>query len=144
VITYVDASALVKRYVTEPWSEQTAELTATAAAVATSLVSRAEVAAALARAARGGLLAERDARRVQRTFAAEWPDFIRLPVTEAVVMRAQALAWDHSLRGYDAIQLASGLNWQESVGADILFATFDRPLWKAAREAGLTPWPATW
>ena len=143
MIAYLDASALVKRYVTERHSAETIELTSTADIVATSLVSRAEVAAALAKAVRSGLLSEADARKAQRTFAGEWPDLARIPVTEALVARADALAWDHALRGYDAVQLASALTWQESVGTDILVATFDAQLWKAAREVGMKPWPAS-
>jgi hypothetical protein len=109
--------------------------------VATSLVSRAEVAAALAKALRSGLLSDRDARKAQRTFTREWPDFVRIPVTEALVARAETLAWNHALRGYDAVQLAPALTWQESVGADIVVATFDTQLWKAARQAGMKVWP---
>jgi len=41
---YLDSSALVKRYVAEPGSEDVVTLMAEAAAVATSLVTRAEVA----------------------------------------------------------------------------------------------------
>jgi predicted nucleic acid-binding protein len=52
VIAYVDASALVKRYVTQRGSDAVRDLTARADVVATSLVSRAEVAAALAKAVR--------------------------------------------------------------------------------------------
>ena len=48
MILYLDASALVKRYVTERGSRETADVCAKAEIVATSLVSRAEVAAALA------------------------------------------------------------------------------------------------
>ncbi|MBI4477335.1 MAG: hypothetical protein HY654_09195 [Acidobacteria bacterium] len=50
---------------------------------------------------------------------------MRVPVTEALVERAEALAWEHGLRGYDAVQLASALTWQESVGEEIVLATFD-------------------
>lgn len=46
------------------------------------------------------------------------------PVTEAVVARAETLAGDHALRSYDAVQLASALAWQESVGAGTVVATF--------------------
>ena len=56
MILYLDASALVKRYVKERGSQEVIALTAAAGAVATSLVSRAEVAAALARAVRLGVL----------------------------------------------------------------------------------------
>ena len=48
-----------------------------------------------------------------------------MPVTEALVDRARTLAWNHALRGYDAVQLASALVWQESVGMEIVFGTFD-------------------
>ena len=137
----MDASALVKRYVTERGSAETIELTTTADVVATSLVSRAEVAAALAKAVRSGLLSDDEARRAQRIFAGEWPDLARIPLTEALVARAETLAWDHALRGYDAVQPASALTWQESVGADIVVATFDTQLWKAARQAGMKAWP---
>lgn len=141
MIAYLDASALVKRYVSERWSDETIQLTTTADVVAASLVSRAEVAAALAKAVRSGLLSEDEARKAQRTFAGEWPDLARIPVTEALVARAETLAWDHALRGYDAVQLASALTWQESVGTDIVVATFDTQLWKAARQAGMKAWP---
>lgn len=141
MIAYLDASALVKRYVSERGSAETIELTTTADVVATSLVSRAEVAAAFAKAVRSGLLPGDEARQAQRTFAGEWPNLARIPVTEALVARAETLAWDHGLRGYDAVQLASALTWQESVGTDIVVATFDTQLWNAARQAGMKAWP---
>jgi predicted nucleic acid-binding protein len=144
VILYLDASALVKRYVREPGSKALAVVTAEAAAVAPSLVSRAEVAAAFARAVRGGILDARGGRQARSTFAREWPHFIRIPVTEALVSRAEALAWDHGLRGYDAIQLSAALTWQDSVGQDVVLATFDRQLWETTPHAGLQVWPRNW
>jgi predicted nucleic acid-binding protein len=141
VIAYLDASALVKRYVAERGSRETAELTAHAEVVATSLVSRAEVAAALAKAVRLGMVEIERGRKAQRTFASQWPDIVKIPVTEALVSRAEALAWDHALRGYDAVQLASALTWQESVGVAITLATFDRHLWEAGKRAGVRIWP---
>ena len=141
MIAYFDASALVKRYVSERRSDETIELSTKVDLVATSLVSRAEVAAAFAKAVRIGLLSDDEARKAQRTFTGEWPDLARIPVTEALVARADTLAWDHALRGYDAVQLASALTWQESLGTDIVVATFDTQLWKAARHAGLNVWP---
>lgn len=141
MILYLDASALVKRYVAERGSRETAELSARADVVATSLVSRAEVAAALAKAVRVGIVEPENGRKAQRAFANQWPDFAKVPVTEAVVSRAEALAWDFALRGYDAVQLASALTWQESVGAQITLATFDRQLWAAGRSAGVRIWP---
>ena len=141
MIAYLDASALVKRYLVERRSRETVELTAESEMTATSIVSRAEVAAALAKAARTGLVTLDVARSAHRLFAGEWQDFVRVAVTEALVERAATLAWEHGLRGYDAIQLASALTWQESFGEEIVLATFDQQLWDAAKHTGLTPWP---
>ena len=141
MIAYLDASALVKRYLLELGSLETIALTADSELNATSIVSRAEVAAALAKAARTGLVTEDRARSAQRSFAGDWPDLIRVPVSQALVERAEALAWDHGLRGYDAVQLASALTWQESVGTEIVLATFDQQLWDAAPKAGVKAWP---
>lgn len=143
MIPYLDASALVKRYVTEPGSREVIELTTDAAGVATVLVSRAEVAAAFGRAVRLGVLDGPSGRRAHRRFAREWADFVRLPVTEALVARAETLAWDHGLRGYDAVQLAAALAWQDSVGQEVVLATFDRQLWETAPRVGLQAWPET-
>jgi uncharacterized protein len=141
MILYLDTSALVKRYVTERGSKAVVALMAAADVVATSLVSRAELAAALARAVRLGVLDQAGGRRAQRRFVREWPDIARVPVGEALVSRAEAVAWDYGLRGYDAVQLASALVWQDSIGQDVVLATFDHQLWAAAPRAGLQPWP---
>jgi predicted nucleic acid-binding protein len=138
---YDDASALVKRYVTEVASPEVVALTTGAEAVATALITRAEVAAALARAVRAGVLDDVGGRRAQRRLSREWPDLMRVPVTEALVARAEALAWAHGLRGYDAVQLAAALTWQDALGREIVLATFDRQLWEAAPQAGLRAWP---
>lgn len=141
MIAYLDASALVKRYLVEPRSQETIALTAESEMVATSIISRAEVSAALAKAVRLGLVTENVARKAQRSFDGDWDDLLRVPVTEALVDRAGTLAWDHALRGYDAVQLASALTWQESVGTEVVLATFDQQLWEAAPKAGLKAWP---
>ena len=45
------------------------------------------------------------------------------------------------MRGYDAVRLASTLNWQDALGQEIVLATFDRQLWEAASHAGVRAWP---
>lgn len=144
MIVYADASALVKRYVTEAGSAEVIALTTGAEGVATALVTRAEVAAAFARAVRVGLLDDVGGRRAQRRFSREWPDLMRVPVTETLVARAEALAWAHGLRSYDAVQLASAMTWQDALGQEIVLATFDRQLWDGARDSGLRVWPDQW
>ncbi len=51
MICYLDASALVKRYVTEPGSKEVSWAIAEAETVGTAVISRVEVSSALARAA---------------------------------------------------------------------------------------------
>ena len=138
---YLDASALVKRYVRERGSDDVNALMTAAVAVATALVSRAEVAAALARAVRGRVLDEDAGQRARRKFQRDWADLARVPVTEALAARADSLAWSHGLRGYDAVQLAAALTWREAIGSDVVLATFDRELWRAAATVGIEAWP---
>ena len=57
MIVYLDASALVKRYIAEAGSPDVEVLIGEAQAIGTAVISRAEVAAALAKAARIGLVA---------------------------------------------------------------------------------------
>jgi predicted nucleic acid-binding protein len=140
-MAYLDASALVKRYIMERASRETIALTSQAEMTATSIVSRAEMAAALAKAVRIGLVTREVARNAQRSFAGDWQNLLRVPLTETLVARAETLAWEHGLRGYDAVQLASALTWQESVGEEIMLATFDQQLWEAAKQSGLKAWP---
>ena len=139
---YLDTSALVKQYVPERGSTEPTELTERAEAVATSLISRTEVAAAIAKAVRLGWLSSEAGRKAQRAFLSHWQEIARIPVTEALVSRADTLAWDYALRAYDAVQLASALTWQESVGTSVTLATFDRQLGEAGEKAGLLVWPA--
>jgi predicted nucleic acid-binding protein len=143
VIVYLDASALVKRYVAERGSKEVIELTTAAEIVATSLISRAEVAAAFAWAVRLGVLDHDGGRRAQRRFSREWPDLARVPVSEALVSRAEMSAWDYGLRGYDAVQLASAVTWQDSIGEGVFLGAFDGQLWEVAPGAGLKVWPET-
>lgn len=141
MIVYLDASALVKRYVAEAGSRETERLIEQANTVATCVISRAEVVAGLARASRLKVIGRDDAASALQVFRSQWPDYLRLQVTETLIARADALAWDQGLRGYDAVHLAAAISWQEAIGDSVSLATFDRQLWSAAGRIGLTPWP---
>ena len=142
MILYLDASALVKRYVAEPGSSEVAEVIAKAEVVGTAIISRAEVAAALSRSVRVRVLSSDDASASLQDFRNEWLDLVRVQITEMVVSQADMLAWKHGLRGYDAIHLAAASVWQEAIGSPVTMATFDRQLWNAAEQEGLSPYPA--
>jgi predicted nucleic acid-binding protein len=141
MILYLDTSALVKRYVIEPGSDQVNQATANAETAGTVIITRTEVAAALARAIRIGALKQADALANLQRFRSDWHDLARVQVTENLIARADVLAWEHNLRGYDAIHLAAALVWQEALGEPITLATFDEQLWQAAEREGLVPFP---
>jgi uncharacterized protein len=74
-------------------------------------------------------------------FDAEWTALARVQMSEMLVARAAVVAWDHGLRGYDAVHLATALFWQDMVGERVSVATFDHQLWRVARTTGLGVWP---
>jgi len=142
MIVYLDTSALVKRYVAETDSQEVAALIARAEQIGTSLISRVEAAAALAKAVRTGALRRDEANTALTAFHSQWATLVRLYVTEALIAKADDMAWEHGLRGYDAIHLATAMLWQEYIDESILLATFDRQLQQAGQAVGLTVWPS--
>lgn len=142
MIVYLDASALVKRYVEEAGSDEVAALIEGATVVGTVILSRTEVAAALAKASRMMVVSREGVEAALRAFSDEWTSLVRVQVTEVLVGRAAALAWDHGLRGYGAAHLAAALFWQDMLGERVTVATYDRQLWDAAHATGLVAWPA--
>ena len=140
-VAYLDASALVKRYVEEDGTEAVQALLARVAIAGTATITQVEVTAALAKAVRVGVLLRDEAASALDLFQAEWRTLERLQVMEPVLARASVLAWEEGLRGYDATHLAAALIWQELLGEPVIMATFDRQLWEAARTTGLVVWP---
>jgi predicted nucleic acid-binding protein len=141
MILYLDASALVKRYIAEPGASDIAQAIATAEIVGTSLITRAETSAALAKAVRVGTLTNQEADSALHVFRSEWPNLVRVQATEMLIARADELAWDLGLRGYDAVHLASALLWQQGLDEQVTLATFDQQLWEAAIQRGMRVFP---
>lgn len=141
MIVYLDSSALVKRYVEEEGSSDVAEFIDRADICGTAIVSRVEVAAAIAKATRMRLFPREDGAAALEAFTVDWDALVRLQLTELLVARAADFAWWHGLRGYDATHLAAAHLWNEIMGQPVTVATYDWQLWDAAKVTGLTPWP---
>jgi predicted nucleic acid-binding protein len=141
MILYADASALAKRYLVELGSAEFEALFRDAHAIATSLISRAEVSAAMAKAVRTDALERSAAERILRVFRQHWGDLLGLQVTESLVAEADSLAWEHGLRGYDAVHMASAMLLQAEMSEPVILATFDRQLWETGRQIGMEVWP---
>lgn len=142
MILYLDTSALVKRYVVESGTTAVTTLIEAAEVVGTAVITRAETVAAFAKAVRVGALLLDEAHQVVQIFRIDWPFLVRLQTGESLIARADALAWELGLRGYDAVHLAAALIWQEEMGKPVTLATFDHQLWAAARQSGLNPFPS--
>jgi predicted nucleic acid-binding protein len=130
---YFDASALVKRYVREKGSVKVRRLLSDELA-ATSRYSAIEIASALARRVREGVLTAGDGDRALAALQEDMTALLAVELTAEVVSRAQTLLRRHSLRAGDAVQLASCLHLQEALEDRIDLVAFDERLLAAARK----------
>jgi hypothetical protein len=136
VIYFLDTSALVKRYLTEPGSAEVRGLFRRKRPIAVARIASAELAAAVARQHREGAVTEtvRDAilARLNR-------DFTQMTVVEvrtAMLARVPPLVVRWPLRAYDAVQLAAALTLQ-ATGVSTAFWSSDGNLIAAALGEGL-------
>jgi uncharacterized protein len=141
LVAYADTSALVKLFVVEEGSRETRETLSTIRVLGTGLLSRVELGAALARGVRRGLLSCEDGIKAREQLNLVWSSWVRIGIDEGLAARAEAVAWQYGLRGYDAIHLATALEWQERLRYPVMLATYDRELAAAGRQAGLDVWP---
>lgn len=133
---YVDASALAKRYVRGAGSQVVRRLLAEGVA-ATSRLSEVEVASAIARRAREGVLSAEQRDRLLAAVADDVPALLVVELTSEVAAEARSLLLKHALRAGDAIQLASGLYLQRQLARPVRFVVYDDRLAAAARAEGL-------
>jgi len=134
---FADASALIKRYVREPHSTPTRRRLA-AGPVAVSRLSEVEVSSGLARLCREERLTARARDRALTAFAADFTSWYVVELTADITAIARRCLGRHHLRSGDAIQLASALWLQQSLGESLdgLLA-FDARLVIAARDESL-------
>lgn len=137
MILYLDTSSLVKLYVEEEGSEAVRSQVSNAKAVATSTIAYVEARAAFARKHRAGDLSEEEYHQVLDTFRQEWPAYLAIDASEAIITMAGDLAERHDLRGFDAIHLASALALRDKIQSPIDFSCADERLTAAAEAQGL-------
>jgi predicted nucleic acid-binding protein len=130
---FADASALIKRYVREPHTARTRRRLA-AGPVAVSRLSDVEVPSGLARLCRDRRLTDRARDRALAAFTSDFASWYVVELTPDVTALARRCLTRHDLRSGDAIQLASALWLQESLGEPLAgFLAFDARLVLAAR-----------
>ena len=132
MITYVDTSTLIKLIVDEEGSERAELIWQSSDSVASARLVVVEARAALAAAARGKRLSADQLHAAETELAAFVDDLQLVEVNEELIESAAQLAETASLRGYDAVHLATAL----FVGAAVLTSA-DRALCEAAERQGL-------
>jgi len=137
VILYLDTSAVVKLYATEPGSAETERLVTASRQVASSLIAYDETRAALARKFRMRQMKQNEFNARKDEFELHWAGFFKLPVDARVVRLAGELAERFGLRGYGAIHLATADQPYRQTRSPIRFACFDSALNAAASRLGL-------
>ncbi len=105
-------------------------------------IAGAELIAALFRRVRMGEIDREDALRMTASFKADWQTQYQIvEITPSLVNRAMSLAEQHSLRGYDAVQLAAALELQNIRNAmelpPLIFVSADNALNTMAQSEGL-------
>lgn len=142
-ILFLDSSAVVKHYVIEQGSNWVKSVLHPAGEnqIHVSLLAGVEVLAAIARRRREGSLDANAASAAIREFRDDFDVLYQhVAVNEQVVDRAMQLAQRHALRGYDAVQLATGVLLNErclAMGLSIIFVCADNVLNAAAAAEGL-------
>lgn len=131
-MTYLDTSALIKRFVTERGSDLVSHIVVREGPVATATIAYVEVYAGLTRRHRGGDVSSRQFARACREFEDDWPGYVRVDLGEEILPVARDLVQRHALRGFDAIHLASAVRLKDSLGEEVRFVAADERLLQAA------------
>lgn len=136
---YLDTSALVKRFVTEPGSELVHSLVSASGPIATAKISYIETHAALARHYREGTISKTRYLATVQQFERDWLAYVRIDLQDDILRLARDIVRRRPLRGYDAIHLASALSIRQALDEEVTFAAADRRLLQAAASEGLQP-----
>lgn len=135
---YFDTSAIVKLYLKEAFSEDTAQLFCSAQFVSTHEIAYVETRAALAAARRANRLNGEEHAISVRNFQNDWSFGVTSVATDdTLIEHAAELAEGFGLRGYDAMHLASAVRLRLQLN-DLQFVSFDRTLNRAARLLSLS------
>jgi predicted nucleic acid-binding protein len=136
-MVYVDSTVLVKLYVNEPESDVASALVQVSMNwLFTSVITKAEVLAALVRANRDHRLGIHGYDAAKIAFLQDWEGFRRVDVTANVLRPIERIVERHGLRGFDATHLCTAL----FVGSPD-FACYDKRLRAAAAAEGLRVLP---
>jgi predicted nucleic acid-binding protein len=138
-VYFLDASAIVNRYILETGTLWMQALTDPAAGNVHCIarISRPETVAAINRRQRGGQIAPADAITALNDFDQDFAQqYLGVAMSDALIDHAAVLARTHGLRGYDAVQLAAALEVWSQIRSTIVISA-DGDLNAAATAEGM-------
>lgn len=135
-MTYLDTSALIKRFVNEQGSELVDRMMKGQVPIATAKIAFAEVFAALARRRRDGSLADSEYALGCKQFEEDWRSYLQVELRDSVLFCARDVVQRRPLTGFDAVHLASALALRSGLGQMVTFVAGDRRLLAAAQAEG--------
>ena len=136
---YFETSALVKLFLEEPGADEARDLWDEADLISVALIAYPEARAALASAQRARRISSAELDEVKGKLRRVWTQLQVIDLDEPVAVSAGDVAETFSLRGYDAVHLATALTLQDD---SLLIATWDSDLRTTALELGLRVAPA--
>ncbi len=131
-MTYLDTSALVKRFVSEAGSSEVRDLLTGDEPIASATIAYAELYSGLTRRHREGVLSQLQYRLACRRFERDWMALVKVELGAEILSSAWGLIQRHSLRAVDAIHLASALGLQAAANEPVSFVAADQRLLRAA------------
>ncbi len=139
MILYLDTSAFLKLFIAEPETESVQTAASTAEAVATHLITYAELRAAFAKAMRMGRETPETLLLHKEELDRQWKELMVLMPDEATVFRAGELVERFGLRGYDSVHLAAAeaISIQVRNRVEFRVAVYDARLRSATQSLGL-------
>lgn len=131
-MTYVDTSALVKRFVSEAGSREVQSLLTGGEPIASATIAYAELYSGLTRRHREGALSPSQYQLACRRFERDWMALVKVELGAEILSSALGLIQRHGLRAFDAIHLASALGLQAAANEPVTFMAADQRLLQAA------------
>jgi len=131
-VTYLDTSALVKRFVLEAGSSKVQSLLADDEPVASATIAYAELYSGLTRRHREGVLSRLQYRLACRRVERDWMAVVKVELGADILASARELIQRHGLRAFGAIHLASALGLQAAANEPVTFVAADQRLLRAA------------
>jgi predicted nucleic acid-binding protein len=130
--TFLDSSALAKRYIDEPGSEAVDAICMEATELALSVIGVPEVLSAMNRRVRERKLAQPEYDEAKKRLLAEVEDAVIVNLTPPVIARCVAILEGNPIHAMDALHVACAIQWEAQ-----LFVSADEQQIAAAKKAGL-------